>query len=136
MPKKYVKKEDWSKKRATQARSSWRRRAKTLKSNLDDIPSRKDIQDWLDKQVPYKCYITNCELSHNLIELDHKIPVSRGGSFKLDNIGLTTKRLNNIKGNMTYVEFKKLLKLISRWDDCGASLLNRLYASSTVFRRK
>ena len=70
------------------------------------------------------------------MEADHKDPVSRGGSYRLKNIGITSKRLNGIKGSMSVKEMKALLKLVSKWEDKGDSLFSSLLASNKIFRKR
>jgi hypothetical protein len=131
-----LKKSNWHQWKASRLRSSWRARAKKLKVNLDDVPTREEIQDWLISKEPFKCYLTDISLNKGDIELDHKEVTSKGGSFKLFNIGITSKFYNSAKGDMAEKEFLSLLKLIKTWPDKGQSLLKRLRSSNNMFRRK
>ena len=131
-----LKRERWSFYKASQYRSSWRGRCKKVKGDLDQVPTRKEIQDWLDSGIPYRCYITNDFLNKKTLQADHKYPISRGGSFKLKNIGLTTKRLNQIKGEMTVKELKQLLRMVAKWEDGGESLFRRLLAGTHIYNRR
>jgi 5-methylcytosine-specific restriction endonuclease McrA len=138
MPRRKKKKDDkpYEFRKAQQYRSSWRRRCKKSGGNLNDIPVRKVIQEWLVNQKPYTCYITNDLLKETDVEADHIQPISRGGSFKLSNVGLTSKRMNQIKGDMTISELHQLLELVSKWEDKGKSLFKRLLSSSNIYRRR
>ena len=40
------------------------------------------------------------DLTINEFQLDHKIPVSRGGKNTLDNLGITHEVVNKMKGNL------------------------------------
>ena len=131
-----LKRDRWSFYKASQYRSSWRERCKKSGGDLESVPTRAEIQDWLEALEPYKCYITNAFLNKRTMEADHKDPVSRGGSYRLKNIGITSKRLNGIKGSMSVKEMKALLKLVSKWEDKGDSLFSRLLASNNIFRRR
>lgn len=131
-----LKRERWSFWKASQYRSSWRGRCKKLGGNLDDVPSRQDIEDWLDSGIPYRCYITDEFLDKKTLQADHRDPISRGGSFKLENVGLTSKRLNQIKGEMTVPELKQLMNLVKGWDDKGDSLFRRLLAGTHIYNRR
>lgn len=131
-----MKRERWNFYKATQYRSSWRSRAKKYKGNVEEVPTRQVIEDWLDSLEPFKCYITLSSLSKKDIEADHIQPIARGGSYSLDNIGLTSKRLNGIKGSMTLSEIKGLLELTESWEDRGDHLFSRLLASNNIFRRR
>lgn len=131
-----MKKTNWSQWKASQVRSSWRERAKKFGLNLDEVPSRPEIQEWLEKAHPLKCYFTGGFISQEVVELDHKEPLSRGGSLTLKNVGITSRWYNNIKGQMTEKEFRQLLKLVSKWDDKGDTLFRRLSASNNMYSRK
>ena len=131
-----LKRERWSFYKASNYRNSWRARCKKVNGPLEEVPTRPEIQQWIEGQEPYKCYISGDSLNKNTMEADHKDPLSRGGSFKLKNIGITSKRLNRLKGNMKLKEFKQLLKLTSKWEDKGESLFSRLLQSNNVYRRR
>lgn len=130
-----MKKANWSQWKASQVRSSWRERAKKYGLPLDDVPSRPEIQEWLESQHPLKCYFTGGFISQDVVELDHKDPLSRKGSLKLVNVGITSRYYNNVKGQMTEKEFRQLLKLVSKWEDKGDTLFKRLMASNRMFSR-
>jgi 5-methylcytosine-specific restriction endonuclease McrA len=107
--------------------------------NLDNIPTRIEIQAWLEAQQPISCYIAGTFISTEVVEVDHKIPICRGGSFALDNMGCTSRYYNNVKGSMTEEEFRSLLKTVKTWEDKGDALFKRLMASNHIyskFRRK
>jgi len=78
------------------------------------------------------CYYSNITLvpySKNRQELptiDHKLPISRGGTHLIDNLCVASHHMNTAKGQMTELEFKALLNLILTWEDRGEKLLNRL----------
>jgi len=140
MPKKKstnpLKKTNWCNWKATQVRSSWRERAKKYGLPLDEVPTRAEIQEWLEANQPVKCYITGSFISSEIVELDHKHPLSRGGSLKLPNVGITSRWYNNIKGQLSEQEFRQLLKLVSKWEDKGDMLFRRLSASNHMYSRK
>lgn len=61
------------------------------------------------------CYLTGEPI--NLLEpttyaFDHIIPLSRGGSNKLDNLGITTRQANQCKSYLTHEEFIKLCEKV------------------------
>ncbi len=61
------------------------------------------------------CYLTGApiDLSEpSTYSLDHIIPASRGGLSTLDNMGLTTQKANQAKGDMTPQEFLDLCKAV------------------------
>lgn len=131
-----LKKERWSFYKATQYRSSWRARCKANGDDLSQVPTRIEIEAWLDSQEPYNCYITSNPLDKSTLQADHIIPIARGGAYTLDNIGLTSKRYNQVKGEMSLEEFYDLLRVVANWEDKGKLLFNRLVAGGNVYRKK
>lgn len=129
------KRENWFFWKASQVRGSWRSRARKYGHSLDDVPTRIEIQEWLESQHPIKCYFTGSFISNEVVELDHKTPLIRGGKFDLSNVGITSRWYNNIKGQMTEKEFRQLLKLVSKWEDGGQSLFRRLVSSNNIYKR-
>lgn len=125
-----LKEEDFHKWKSYQFRSNWRRRAKQQGADLTTVPTIKEIQKWLESQYPYKCYFTGESLDRQF-GVDHIVPVSRGGTFDLKNLCITSPFINGAKGTMTETEFKALLKLIWKWEDKGKQLLQRLVVSNT-----
>ena len=122
--------------KASQARSSWRSRARKYGLDLETIPTRIQIQKWLEDQAPLKCYISGSFISEDVMELDHKTPLVRKGEMHLDNVGITSRYYNNVKGQMTEEEFRSLLKCVSKWSDKGQELFKRLMASNKIYGRR
>lgn len=59
----------------------------------------------------FNCYYCNIPLkikgdSTNKFSIDHKIPMSRGGTNTLDNLCVCCVRCNEVKGCMTEIEFR------------------------------
>lgn len=131
-----LKKTNFFQYKASQARSSWRTRAKKFGLNLDDVPTRVEIQEWLEAQDPIRCYLSGSFISNEVMELDHKTPLSRKGSLKLSNCGITSRFYNNVKGQMTEKEFRALLKTVSKWEDKGDAIFKRLMASNHIYRKR
>ncbi|WP_422388695.1 HNH endonuclease [Afipia carboxidovorans] len=52
--------------------------------------------------------ITYSSDSDNLATIDHRIPLSRGGTWKRRNLTCACRRCNNEKGDMTEDEFRDL----------------------------
>lgn len=90
------------------------------------IPTALVIKDWLDSQMPAKCYYSGVEVDLFKCHIDHKQPLNRGGNSELNNLCITDPKINSAKGQMTEAEFKQLLRLTSKWEDGGAYLLMRL----------
>ena len=63
------------------------------------------------------CYLTgdSIDLSDpRSYEFDHVVPKSRGGSNDLDNLGITTKEANRLKGSLTVEELLDLCEKVLR----------------------
>jgi 5-methylcytosine-specific restriction endonuclease McrA len=136
VPKKEVTDEEWITKRAASFRTSSLARAKVLGISNDNVPSPSEIREWLGLQMPFTCYLTDTLIPKGSIEIDHKIPISRGGSFNFNNLGLTTKWFNNAKGDMLEAEFRELLEVVRLWPDKGHRVLARLVASNNRFTKR
>lgn len=126
---------NWAQYKASQLRSSWRTRAMKYGENLDEVPTRVQIQEWLEAQSPIQCYLTGGFISTEIVEVDHRVPICRNGKFDLSNAACTSRYYNNTKGSMTEEEFRGLLKLVKTWEDKGASLFKRLMASNHIYSR-
>lgn len=59
----------------------------------------------LIKRQEYRCALSGLELTPEATALDHKLPVSRGGSHDLDNVWLVHTDVNRAKGTLTVEEF-------------------------------
>lgn len=60
------------------------------------------------------------------MNLDHALPVSRGGDASLSNLVVSCGPCNRAKGEMTQVEFKELRLAVVGWQDHGRRLFIRL----------
>jgi 5-methylcytosine-specific restriction endonuclease McrA len=88
--------------------------------------SRQEFRAWLWKQVGLGaslCPYCRTPIDILSLEIDHSIPVRRGGSPGLDNQKPTCKRCNTIKGELTHDEFAALVQFL---DGPGASFRQRL----------
>lgn len=54
------------------------------------------------------CALTGRPLDHAKADIDHIVPVSRGGGHELGNLRWVTRKANRAKGNMTDREFFEL----------------------------
>lgn len=64
------------------------------------------------KQQDHKCALTGADLTPDNVSLDHRIPVSKGGSNTIDNIQLVTHEANRAKNTMTNDEFAAMCKSV------------------------
>lgn len=138
--KRYGSFEDWFNTRVKSLRSSFLRRAKKAGFTKEDVPTKSDIEEWLMYQFDIvgltTCYITGNVLSYDSVEIDHRVPVSRGGTFGLDNLGITSKTFNGIKGAFTDKEITKLLEAIGDDSEFHTEFMNRLSQSNRFYNRK
>lgn len=79
-------------------------------------PANFTVEDIINKfgENPI-CYLTGLPINTNKsssYHFDHIIPVSRGGTSDLDNLGICTKQANQAKSDMTPDELINLCKLI------------------------
>lgn len=79
----------------------------------DDCPNAVDLTRLLEMQ-DYKCALTGVRLEADQAELDHKIPLSRGGSNAISNLQWILKEVNRAKGTMDNEEFIAMCQKVSR----------------------
>ena len=132
------------KKKSQTFRTNCLARAKKLNIQVSLVPMPQQFAEWLTsqpitikrKRLYLTCYLTGALVPLAKIEMDHKTPISRGGSFQVYNLGVTDSRLNCCKGNRSEQEFRQLLDVISEWEEKSSkSLLADLYAGSSRFRK-
>lgn len=87
------------------------------KKGYADVPFTLDeFREWLSVKFGNDGE-ARCEYSGEMIlvenfSVDHRIPISRCGSFALENLALCTEKQNLRKGNMTRDEFRRLKEYI------------------------
>jgi hypothetical protein len=59
-----------------------------------------------------KCALTSVRLTRDNSELDHVLPLSRGGDSAIENLRWTTAEVNRARGNMLDSEFIALCHLV------------------------
>lgn len=60
---------------------------------------------------------------------DHIEPISRGGSWGLENVEIVCKACNEVKGPLSRVEFKQLINAIAEWpEEIRVNLFARIKA--------
>ena len=77
-------------------------RAHSARRAAGKVPSRKAIAEMLLEQQSRCAY---CRQKLSGYHIDHKTPISRGGSNELSNLHLTCGKCNMVKGTMTHEEF-------------------------------
>lgn len=122
--KQKVKKENPILFKARQLRSSLLSRSKDPEIKKG-TPTVQELEAWLTREKHY-CHYSGIQLTIEKITVDHKTPVSRGGNNSLENLCIASHHMNTAKGKMNEKEFFQLLKLVSKWEDKGESILKRL----------
>lgn len=83
----------------------------------ENKPTLEEVMNFLgDSPV---CYLTGTPIDpmkSSTYSFDHKIPVSRGGSNSLDNLGICTKQANQCKSNMTPEELIEFCKSVLQYN--------------------
>lgn len=74
--------------------------------------TRKEILSLIESQR-FRCALSGIVLTPDVAELDHIIPVSKGGTNLIANLQVTHKKVNRMKGSMTNEEFIELCRMIS-----------------------
>lgn len=76
------------------------------------------LSDFLQKFSNPKCYLTGTPIDltqTSTYHLDHIIPVSKGGSANLDNLGLLLPEINNMKLDHSIEKIVNLCKMVSAY---------------------
>ena len=78
-----------------------------------------NVKDVVKKIGPNPhCYLTGRKVDlkdSSSFNLDHIIPVSKGGSNDLENLGITYPKANTAKSNMSVNEFVRLCAEVVKW---------------------
>ena len=130
--------------KAQNFRQHSRQRAKklVLEHKISEIPDAKQIENWLlekldltnPKKPVFYCAYTGDIVKLSELEIDHINPITQGGGFGFENLCITSKRINGIKGDMTCPAFMKLLELLNEMlDHDKKSVMSRLYSGNRRF---
>jgi 5-methylcytosine-specific restriction endonuclease McrA len=120
---------------ASQWRSSSKARAAKLGIELT-LPSIDCVHQHLlavPKVCDY-CGVRFSRLKKTRMNMDHRFPISRGGSAEVANLALCCRACNAAKGPLSEQEFRELLAVIGTWEDAGNSLLVRLRGGYWCYR--
>ncbi len=131
--------------RAQQLRGYWLARSKKIAAKAGKepqfVPSRQEIEDWLREQFEDGQYTTEYKaLTVKPLDdwqVDHSIPIERGGSFKLKNCSILTKQENQEKGSLSDSEYGELLDCVYCWPlEVRKKFLGRLRMGNYRFTGK
>lgn len=82
-----------------------------------ETPRVRQFMD-LVKNQDYRCALTGRPLTPEVTALDHRIPVSRGGSIDaLENMQAIIEEVNRAKHTMTNEEFIAMCREVVAWAD-------------------
>ena len=102
------------------------------------LPSLDETEAAIKGYFSAGCAYCGCRLTasgRGKVEMDHAVPISRGGGAGTENLRLCCHGDNAAKGPLTESEFKSLLALLDTWDPGAAqSLLVRLKGGYWVYR--
>ncbi|HBJ38539.1 MAG TPA: hypothetical protein DDZ51_28050 [Planctomycetaceae bacterium] len=65
----------------------------------------------------YRCALTNRMLTPETASLDHKQPISRGGTHEVANLWVVEHVVNTAKGSLTVEEFISMCRDVARHQD-------------------
>lgn len=65
----------------------------------------------------YRCALTNRPLTPETASLDHKQPISRGGTHEVANLWVVEHFVNTAKGSLTVDEFVSMCRDVVRHQD-------------------
>ena len=102
-----------------------------------NVPMPKEIEAWLltyesrlevnRKRLYLRCEYTNEPIKIADVQIDHRVPISRGGSFGVENLAVTSGKTNQHKGSLLKSEFLELLQLLDSFESVAKTdILTRL----------
>jgi hypothetical protein len=71
------------------------------------------LRQWVEEAK--RCTWCDEKLSARTFAVDHRMPMSRGGSLSERNLSIVCGRCNRRKGSLTDYEFAELQNLVMRW---------------------
>jgi 5-methylcytosine-specific restriction endonuclease McrA len=77
----------------------------------------KDVLNKYNNETKVQCYLTGdwIDLTQDDYSFDHIVPLSRGGSCELNNLGIVTPIANMAKSSMLESEFVELCKKVLQY---------------------
>ncbi len=70
----------------------------------------------------YRCALTNRQLTPETASLDHKQPISRGGTHEVGNLWVVEHFVNTAKGSLTVEEFVSMCRDVVRHQEATTTL--------------
>ena len=88
---------------------------KTRTSRTKDGKATAESLLGLIKSQEYRCQLSGVLLEPSTATLDHKIPISSGGSDSIENLQWVSTEVNKAKGSMSQEEFMTMCKRVASW---------------------
>jgi len=118
-------------------------RADKLGIDRANVPMPKEFDAWLltyesrlelsRKRLYLRCEYTNELVKIADIQIDHRTPISRGGSFGIENLAVTSGKTNQHKGSLLQSEFLELLDLLGSFEPAAKTdVLTRLRRGAVI----
>lgn len=86
-----------------------------------DRPTAKKIRRLLEMQK-YSCAVTGIELTPEDANLDHIVPIARGGTHVMGNVQVVHRAINHMKSTLTPDEFLQWCRKVVDHANGGAPL--------------
>lgn len=94
-----------------------------LRSAVKDFCKRSNMENWGYKELinkfgtKTKCYLTgrDIDITTDDYNLDHVVPICKGGTGDLENVGITIPMANASKSGMTLEEYLDLCEEVLRY---------------------
>lgn len=100
----------------------------------------KELRDEIYRTLPNKCVYCGCS-EKIYLNIDHKVPKTKGGTDNIKNLQLTCIICNKIKSNMSHKDFIRYMKSIRTLDelnlyDLQINIVQKIYHSEVTQRRE
>lgn len=122
------------KERAQMLWTTYKRRLKGS-NPFDDLQGFAGFEQFVHSYYGQPCHYCGDILTPQIISLDHKDPLNRGGSSHPGNLDCVCKRCNRRKGELTEGEYQRLLVFLADYPEMKAILLRRLGMATFLYRR-
>lgn len=90
-------------------------KTKAIRQKRKDKASVAEIVGLVEKQL-FRCALSGMEIEPNTANLDHKNPVSCGGTDDISNLQWLHKDINQAKGALTNEQFIEMCKRVVAWN--------------------